>query len=85
VGGRGFFGEASINGAKGYDAYYAKYDDYGTLQGRSGMGATSRKHKVRLTYMSVAVTGVPTRNLANKKLKMREVDPSGATYSGDWC
>ena len=32
--------------------------------------------------MSVRVTGVPTRNLANKKLKMREVDPSGATYSG---
>jgi hypothetical protein len=31
--------------------------------------------------MSVAVTGVPTRNLANKKLKMRAVDPNGATYS----
>jgi hypothetical protein len=31
--------------------------------------------------MSVLVTGVPTRNLAKRKLKMREVDPSGATYS----
>jgi hypothetical protein len=39
-------------------------------------------NKVRLTYISVAVTGVPTRNLANRKLKMREVDPNGATYSG---
>jgi len=41
------------------------------------------KEQVGLTYISVAVTGVPTRNLANKKLKMREVDPKGATYSGD--
>jgi hypothetical protein len=39
--------------------------------------------KVRLTYIFIAVTGVPTRNLANRKLKMREVDPNGATYSGD--
>jgi hypothetical protein len=29
------------------------------------------------------VRGVPTRNLANRKLKMREVDPNGATYSDD--
>jgi hypothetical protein len=38
-----------------------------------------------LTYISVIVTGVPTRNLANKKLKMRAVDPKGATYSGESC
>lgn len=31
--------------------------------------------------MSVCVTGVPIRNLANRKLKMRDVDPRGATYS----
>ena len=37
------------------------------------------------TYISVAVTGVPTRNLANRKLKMREVDPNGATYSEYSC
>jgi hypothetical protein len=42
-------------------------------------------NKVGLTYISVAVTGVPTRNLANRKLKMREVDPNGATYSDDSC
>jgi hypothetical protein len=37
---------------------------------------------IGITYISVAVTGVPTRNLANRKLKIREVDPNGATYSG---
>ena len=31
--------------------------------------------------MSVLVTGVPTRKRAKRKLKMSEVDPSGATYS----
>jgi hypothetical protein len=31
--------------------------------------------------MSVLVTGVPTRNLANKKLNTRDEEPSGATYS----
>jgi hypothetical protein len=40
-------------------------------------------NKVRLTYIFIAVTGVPTRNLANRKLKISEVDPNGATYSGD--
>ena len=40
---------------------------------------------VGLTYISVGVTGVPTRNLANRKLNMREVDPNGATYSGNSC
>jgi hypothetical protein len=40
---------------------------------------------IGLTYISVEVTGVPTRNLANRKLKMREVDPNGATYSGYSC
>jgi hypothetical protein len=40
---------------------------------------------IGLTYISVAVTGVPTRNLANRKLKIREVDPNGATYSGYSC
>lgn len=33
------------------------------------------------TYMSLLVTGEFTRNLANKKLKISEVDPRGATYS----
>lgn len=37
--------------------------------------------EVEHTYMSVDVTGVPTRKRANKKLKTRELDPSGATYS----
>ena len=31
--------------------------------------------------MSVDVTGVPTRKRANRKLKIRDVDPRGATYS----
>lgn len=31
--------------------------------------------------MSVLVTGVPTRKRANRKLKMRELEPRGATYS----
>lgn len=31
--------------------------------------------------MSVLVTGVPIRTEANRKLKMSEVAPSGATYS----
>jgi hypothetical protein len=31
--------------------------------------------------MSVLVTGVPTRNRAKRKLKTREEDPRGATYS----
>jgi hypothetical protein len=31
--------------------------------------------------MSVLVTGVPTRKRANRKLKMRDVEPKGATYS----
>jgi hypothetical protein len=39
--------------------------------------------RLGLTYISVVVTGVPTRKLANRKLKMREVDPNGATYSGN--
>jgi hypothetical protein len=34
-----------------------------------------------LTYISVRVTGVPIKNLAKRKLKMRDVDPRGATYS----
>ena len=32
-------------------------------------------------YMSVLVTGVPTRMDANRKLKIRDVAPNGATYS----
>jgi hypothetical protein len=35
----------------------------------------------KLTYKSVLLTGVPTRKRANKKLKTREEEPSGATYS----
>lgn len=35
------------------------------------------------TYMSLDVTGLPISKLENKKLKIREVDPSGATYSRD--
>lgn len=31
--------------------------------------------------MSLLVTGVPTRKRANRKLKMRELAPRGATYS----
>ena len=31
--------------------------------------------------MSVLVTGVPTRKRAKRKLKTREVEPRGATYS----
>ena len=31
--------------------------------------------------MSVFVTGVPTRKRAKRKLKTRDVDPRGATYS----
>jgi hypothetical protein len=31
--------------------------------------------------MSVLVTGVPTRKRAKRKLKTRELDPRGATYS----
>ena len=31
--------------------------------------------------MSWLVTGELTKNLANKKLKIRDVEPSGATYS----
>jgi hypothetical protein len=31
--------------------------------------------------MSVLVTGVPTRKRAKRKLKTREEDPRGATYS----
>jgi hypothetical protein len=31
--------------------------------------------------MSVLVTGVPTRKRAKRKLKMRDVEPRGATYS----
>ncbi len=44
-----------------------------------------KNNMIGLTYISVAVTGVPTRNLANRKLKMRAVDPSGATYSTYSC
>ena len=32
-------------------------------------------------YMSVLVTGVPTRMDAKRKLKIRDVAPNGATYS----
>lgn len=31
--------------------------------------------------MSLDVTGLPMSKLENRKLKMRDVDPSGATYS----
>lgn len=36
---------------------------------------------VKRTQMSYNVTGELIRNLANRKLKMSEVEPSGATYS----
>ena len=38
-------------------------------------------HKKLHTYMSVLVTGVPTRKRANRKLNTSDVEPSGATYS----
>ena len=31
--------------------------------------------------MSVLVTGVPTNIEANRKLKIKDIEPSGATYS----
>src|SRR5215471_19275462 len=45
---------------------------------RSYVGYTKKQGR---TYISLLVTGVPTKNLANKKLKMRELEPRGATYS----
>lgn len=33
--------------------------------------------------MSLFVTGELTRNFANRKLKISDVEPSGATYSGE--
>jgi hypothetical protein len=48
------------------------------------LSSEEEKEKRRaLTYISVRVTGVPTRKRANKKLKMSDVDPRGATYSAD--
>jgi hypothetical protein len=35
--------------------------------------------------MSVLVTGVPTRKRAKRKLKIRDVEPRGATYSEVEC
>jgi len=43
--------------------------------------ASAREREGRLTYISLLVTGLPTKKLANRKLKMREVEPRGATYS----
>lgn len=34
--------------------------------------------------MSLDVTGLPISKLENRKLKIRDVDPSGATYSENY-
>ncbi len=72
----------AIDGSKCDNTDDANDNDDGALNVNIRQVSRGSREDERLTYISVLVTGVPTRNRAKRKLKTSEVEPSGATYSG---
>jgi hypothetical protein len=76
-----FVGKAGIDGTEGDYTDHTENDDNSPLVMSSQIRRGFSNEDGHITYMSVFVTGVPTRKRAKRKLKTRDVDPSGATYS----